>query len=890
MPRRLHGLQPLRSRFARWGTLGSLSITSRLVVAFLAVAVLAAAANFIVKNGAVLAQQVIQSVGKQEGEPVAVTPQPVRVDHTRLLLALRNLENVVRGHIDSGGTQSAVRHEAALAEFSQAADAHLELLDAAPALAADIQKLVRAQRRSASALVQAVNQERGAIQQYSATLSGMRSRVQESIDRAWKILGRVVARQSLLKLGADLDAIESAFTARGGAAGSSGFAQLNTAELAFAHTLQSGENSLRRSQGEPWMQAMRADLAKLSALRQTGMRAEASRRALSQTFTRESRRLEELLSRAPAVEAAAAAAPAVPARLGGATAMAAPANSTEEPPSHVIVAWLSLGVLALLAYICVDTILSVVRPVRRLVRATGQLARGVEVQPLPHGGIRELDKLSEAFNEMAQQLTAARQIDQDVQRHLEGKVEERTRELKTLAERDPLTGLANRRQLFAALSASIDRAESNGRRVGAFFLDIDNFKTLNDSLGHAFGDRVLTALAQRLEQTAAPFGFAARLGGDEFMLVHEDAESTESILAAGQAVVSACQQPLEVEGRELIVSVSVGASIYPDHERDAEALMQAADAALFSAKSLGRSQLSVFTPELLETASAKFAIEQRLRRAIEKREFELFYQPEVDSRTFEVGAVEALIRWRLPDGTLQCPADFIAVAEESGLISEINDWVLRAAIEAAAGWHHGLWPEARVAINVSPRQFLDLRFTDKLRTLLEEFRLPPRCIELELTESVLQTGRATIRALTEVRAMGVAIALDDFGTGYSSLSSLEQLPLTRVKLDRSLIARMDSSPRSASIARATIGLCSELGLAVTAEGVERSEQFAELLRIGPMSLQGYLLARPVRRDDVASLLLELPAVCEELVLSVRPPAVATERVSRKNTVPRAAPV
>jgi EAL domain-containing protein (putative c-di-GMP-specific phosphodiesterase class I) len=228
--------------------------------------------------------------------------------------------------------------------------------------------------------------------------------------------------------------------------------------------------------------------------------------------------------------------------------------------------------------------------------------------------------------------------------------------------------------------------------------------------------------------------------------------------------------------------------------------------------------------------------------------------------------VEALIRWRMPDGSYRSPEEFLAVAEESGLIMEICDWVLRTAVESAAQWHHGAWPQARVAVNVSPRQFLDYRLVEKLQTLLNEYRLPARCLELELTESVLQTGPTTLDALVRLRDMGVAIALDDFGTGYSSMASLEQLPLTRIKLDRCLIERMDSNARSASIARATIGLCSELGLEVTAEGVERLEQFTALLGYRSMSLQGFLLGRPVERDKVLGLLKRIPAHCQELLL------------------------
>ena len=466
---------------------------------------------------------------------------------------------------------------------------------------------------------------------------------------------------------------------------------------------------------------------------------------------------------------------------------------------------------------------------------------------------------------MAEQLAVARAATRDAQQRLEAKVEERTRQLQELAEQDPLTGVANRRQLFVALNASLERARSSGERVGVFFLDIDNFKTLNDSMGHPYGDRVLVAIARRLEVIALSHGFAARLGGDEFTIVHQGADGADEILAFGDTIIRAFESPLQVDDREVIVSVSVGVSVFPDHEQDAEALLRAADAALFRAKALGRSQLASFTPELLATASAKFVIEQRLRRAIQNDEFELFYQPLIDLKTLDVAQVEALIRWRMPDGSVRSPQEFLAVAEESGLIIEISDWVLRTAIQTAAQWHRGAWPEAKVAINVSPRQFLDYRFVSKLEGLLKEYELPARCVELELTESVMQTGAHTIKTLDQLRGIGVAIALDDFGTGYSSLASLQQLPLNRVKLDRSLIAGLDDSARSASIARATIELCRGLGLEVTAEGVERLEQFAMFLPNRAISLQGYLFSRAVPERELLPLLKRLPAQCNELL-------------------------
>jgi len=515
-------------------------------------------------------------------------------------------------------------------------------------------------------------------------------------------------------------------------------------------------------------------------------------------------------------------------------------------------------------------VMSIVRPVRGLLRASAQLAQGDMSARVERGGIAELDRVAVAFNDMAEELAISRAATQDYQQSLEIKVTERTRQLQELAECDPLTGLPNRRHLFTLLHKAIDRAQVDDKRVGVFFLDIDNFKNINDGMGHAFGDRVLVSLADRLRTTVEAFGFAARLGGDEFTVIFADCPTTEAIRTAGICIVQAFQSPLNVDGRDLIVSVSVGASIYPDHEREPEALLKAADAALFRAKALGRSQLSVFTPELLEAAAAKFLTEQDLRRAITRGEFELAFQPEVHAETLKTALVEALIRWRMPDGSLASPGQFLAIAEESGLIMDISDWVLKSAVSAAAHWHHGAWPEARVAINVVPRQLADPGFVERLVELLQQHRLPPRCIEIELTESVLQTGPTTIDALSRLRAHGIAIALDDFGTGYSSLASLEVLPLTRIKLDRSLIASIDSSPRSQAIARAIIAMCQGLGLEITAEGIERPAQFAMLMGERGMYLQGYLLARPTSRDELIPLLSVVAQRAQELVLESRP--------------------
>jgi EAL domain-containing protein (putative c-di-GMP-specific phosphodiesterase class I) len=297
-------------------------------------------------------------------------------------------------------------------------------------------------------------------------------------------------------------------------------------------------------------------------------------------------------------------------------------------------------------------------------------------------------------------------------------------------------------------------------------------------------------------------------------------------------------------------------------------LLRAADAALFEAKSSGRSQLSLFNPAMVEAAILKFRVEQGLRRAVDRGEFELVFQPEVSFESMTAQAVEALLRWRLPDGRSVAPAEFLDVAEQSGLITQISDWVLASALEQAALWHRGPWPNVRVAINVSARQLLDATFVDRVAQLLKQHELPPGCIEIELTETVLQTGPVTIESLRRLRDLGTLIALDDFGAGYSSIASLERLPLTRVKLDRSLIATIHTSPRSLAIARAIVGLCSSLELAVTAEGIEEPEQLAALLELPALTLQGYLISKPVSAESLPAVIASVPQHLETLLLTL----------------------
>jgi diguanylate cyclase (GGDEF)-like protein len=864
------------NRFRRWGTslhsvltLGNLSITARLAIAFASVAMLAAFANLMVVKPETVAGWVspdARAMAEATTRRLELESRNRQMAASELTLAISRFDEAALRHAETGSPDSEMTLAVAKAALDRVARdyrASDSLHDALRAHVTTSTQLVRAARDSGAILAR-----------YSATLERMNVRLHKSIDGAWKIMGRVVARQSLLKLTSELDEIQAGLGLRE-ASGSMKRAlpRMASAEQAFAATLEKNAAALRRSQGNAWFTSTQNDIASLIASRTLLATADTRRVLLGGAFARERRKLSDMIVQDVSLEpdsvSVAMTSTVRSTSPVDVVSAAVPAIVMKPPARSSTIGWLSLVVLGVLAYISIATIVSVVRPIRKLLAATREVGRYGVATPVTVDGVRELETLSRAFNEMGARLTAFQASHRESQRRLEAKVEERTRELQNLAERDPLTGLANRRQLFSALQSSIDRARETNCQLGVFFLDIDNFKTLNDSMGHAYGDQVLISIARRLEMCSRSFGFAARLGGDEFMIVHEQAPSVEAIIASGSTITKAFDEPLDVEGRELIVSVSVGASIFPDHEESVEALLRAADSALFSAKAQGRSQLTIFTADLLESASAKFAIEQKLRRAIENEEFELFYQPEIDAETLEVSLVEALIRWRMPDGSYQTPGAFLAVAEESGLIVDINDWVLRTAIKTAAHWHHGEWPKARVAVNMTPRQFLDYRFIEKLKALLDEWKLPARCLELELTESVLQTGAATIRTLEQLRSMGVAVALDDFGTGFSSIGSLEQLPLTRIKLDRSLIARIDVSARSASIARATIGLCNELGLQVTAEGVERLEQFAELSGYREMTLQGFLLSVPVPRSELIPLLKRLPEMCSDLVLRSR---------------------
>ena len=349
-------------------------------------------------------------------------------------------------------------------------------------------------------------------------------------------------------------------------------------------------------------------------------------------------------------------------------------------------------------------------------------------------------------------------------------------------------------------------------------------------------------------------------------------------------MIEALQKPLTVDGRQLSTSASVGATLYPDHARDADALLRTADVALFHAKDLGRNRFAMYTPELYDLAAHRFRLEQALRRAVEAGDLLLMYQPQIALDTLAPAGVEALLRWRKADGRIASASEFIEIAESTGLMRELTTWALRSATATVKAWRAMGWEDASVAINVSAMQLLDGSFVDHVIEALSVTGLPGDALEIEITETVIQTAPATLAALQRLRTLGVAVALDDFGTGYSSLASLAQLPITRVKLDRSLIEGIDRSPRSAAIARSVIALCHGLGLEVVAEGVERPGQLVLLGQCGPITVQGFLLAAPVEMQITAQTAEAAAARARTLLQNPADPAAHGTRAAHGSLV------
>jgi diguanylate cyclase (GGDEF)-like protein len=437
---------------------------------------------------------------------------------------------------------------------------------------------------------------------------------------------------------------------------------------------------------------------------------------------------------------------------------------------------------------------------------------------------------------------------------LERAVAERTSELQDaqaraqhLADHDALTGLPNRRLLEDRLTQALALSQRNRMQTAVMFVDIDRFKAINDSLGHAAGDALLKEISLRLVNQLRLGDTICRIGGDEFVVVLPEVKRSSDVAQVAQKVIEQLAQPVPLEGRELIVTASIGIAVFPDDGGDAETLIRNADAAMYAAKELGRANYQFFTERMNQSASRRLALESDLRRAIGKDELRVHYQRIVKADGARPAGHEALVRWQHPERGLVLPGEFIQLAEDTGLILRIGEWVLREACRWAqrAGGVKDAAGGVAVSVNLSPRQFNDPRLAETVAQALAESGLAPNLLELEITESTaMQHTDATLATLEKLKRLGVSISIDDFGTGYSSLAYLRRFPVDKLKIDRSFVAVAPADKEQAAIISAIVALAHALQIEVVAEGVETEAQRDFLARCGCDYLQGYLIGRP----------------------------------------------
>ena len=417
--------------------------------------------------------------------------------------------------------------------------------------------------------------------------------------------------------------------------------------------------------------------------------------------------------------------------------------------------------------------------------------------------------------------------------------------LNDLAYNDQLTALPNRSSFVERLNEELARATARGTRVAIMFLDLDRFKDINDTLGHAVGDRLLRAIGDRLRSAVGDEGIVARMGGDEFILLFADDPEVEWLATVAERIVARVDQPVDIDGYDQFVTTSVGVALFPDHGADADTLIKHADVAMYRAKERGRNTYQFFTPELNASLRLRLSQEKSLRRALERDEFVVHYQPQIDLATGNLVCVEALVRWEHPTLGLVAPNDFVPSAELSGLIVPLGDWVLETACRQVAAWQRAGHPDLRLAVNLSARQFHQNRLAEKVRAAVERTGIVTGSLELEITESVaMNDAQQSVAIMEQLRDSGIRLSVDDFGTGYSSLGYLRRFPLHSVKIDQSFVRDIMTEPDDATIVRTVIGMAHSLGLEVCAEGVENADQLAFLEREHCDRVQGFHFARP----------------------------------------------
>jgi len=432
-------------------------------------------------------------------------------------------------------------------------------------------------------------------------------------------------------------------------------------------------------------------------------------------------------------------------------------------------------------------------------------------------------------------------------------VEER---LNHLAHHDPLTELHNRLAYTSHLESALERAKRHDTKVALLLLDLDRFKNINDTLGHATGDLVLTTMAERLRRCVRGEDLVARLGGDEFTIVLEGISHGESAGTLARKITRAVNEPMRLGDQDIALSTSIGIAIYPDDASDADALAQAADTAMYRAKSHGRNTYEFFTPEMVEHSRLRLAMESALRHALEQDELSLYYQPQYNLTRREIVGLEALVRWHHPQWGLLLPDQFIDIAEESGLIDGLGDWVIHTTCAQLAEWHRIERKPLRLSVNVSGQQLINGHLLETLQSALLVHELEPSEVRfgLDINENMLQAGDEVLKTLRRLRAWGATITIDDFGSGYSSLRHLKDLPVDALKIDPVFLKDIPFDTDNYAIAAAIISMGQSLGMTIVAEGVETSEQLAFLELHGCDEAQGYLIGKPMPAEDATRLL------------------------------------
>ena len=477
-------------------------------------------------------------------------------------------------------------------------------------------------------------------------------------------------------------------------------------------------------------------------------------------------------------------------------------------------------------------------PIGQLKRQASDIASRADVGPIAWDRRDELGELGEHLNEVHVH------IDQ-----LFDQLETQKAELEKVALHDPLTGLANR-ALFGELTrAAVAAAQRDGGRLALLFIDLDRFKAVNDTLGHAAGDSLLVTLAERLRGAMRASDVVCRHSGDEFTVLLRNVSHWDEVASTADRLLQEIEKPVYIGSRLAGVSASIGVALFPDDASDHETLVSHADTAMYVAKSLGRGHCSFFRTEFNTQLLANLQLEQEMRQALERDEFVLFYQPQVDAGTGVLSGCEALIRWRHPVRGLVPPLEFIPAAEQCGLISEIGAWTIRTACAQIARWKRSGISFGSVAVNVSALEFRSHRLLDTLTSAMADFGVEPHELEIELTETVLMTDTDTSQVIVErLHALGLPLAVDDFGTGYSSLAYLKRLHPAKIKIDRSFVRDLPDDGDDRVLVQAIVQLAAAMGIQVVAEGVETEAQRSFLHRIGCGLLQGYLISQPQEVD------------------------------------------